>query len=194
MTNEEPKTRPIKNDRQINSLFPTRFLKPAQLLAWKVTEIIVTISRIVEEEVQPKLNQIEWKAVLYFMSKNGSEHPQGYLLSAKVDAESLTTSTGAQSVGDIPGKQIKIKLDTFRHKSVLRIDPEPIPPPAIEGEPDPEPETASEPSEPSESQPTPALESRRKQIDKLNNQQPSEPEPPPFPEDNEPYTREEHIQ
>lgn len=126
MSNQTPKSRPIQDDRQISSLFPTRFLKPAQLIAWKVTELIVTIARIVEEEVQPKPGQTEWKAVIYFMAKDGTEHPQGYLLSAKIDAESLTNSTGCQSIGEIPGKQIKIKLDVYRGKGVLRIDPKPI--------------------------------------------------------------------
>lgn len=129
MTNQAPKTRPISNDRTLGSLFPTRFLKPAQLIAWKVTEIIVTISRIVEEQVQPKPNQVEWKTVLYFMAKNGHEHPQGYLLSAKIDSESLARSTRVELVGELPGKQIRIKLDEYRGKSVLRIDPEPIPTP-----------------------------------------------------------------
>lgn len=126
MTNQEPRSRPINNNRTIGSLFPTRFLKAAQLLAWKVTEIIVTISRVVEEEVQPKPGQTEWKVVLYFRTKNGNEYPQGYLLSAKVDSESLSQSTAAETVQDLIECRIKIKLDVYRGKSVLRIDPEPV--------------------------------------------------------------------
>jgi hypothetical protein len=141
---DQPKTRPISKDRKITSLFPTRFLKPAQLIAWQVTSLIVTIARIVEEEVSPKPHITEWKPVLYFMGKNGSEHPQGYLLSAKVDAESLTSATNAETIEELPGKQIRIMLSEYRGKAVLRIDPQPIPPPPIEGEPEPEEESDPE--------------------------------------------------
>ena len=137
--NQDPKTRPISDNRTIASLFPTRFLKAAQLLAWMVTEIIVTISRMVEEEVSPKPNQIGWKPVLYFKTKDGSEYEKGYLLSAKVDTESLTASTGAQTIQELIGKKIRIKLAEFRGKSVLRIDPDPVPVPT------PDPEKPSEP-------------------------------------------------
>lgn len=126
MNNQEPRSRPIKDNRTINSLFPTRFIKAAQLLAWMVTEVVVTISRIQEEEVSPKPNQTEWKPVIYFKTKTNGEYARGYLLSAKVDAESLTAATGAQTVEELVGKKIRIKLAEFRGKSVLRIDPKPV--------------------------------------------------------------------
>ena len=148
INNQAPKSRPIDQARTISSLFPTRFLKAAQLLTWMVTEIVVTIARIQEEEVSPKPNQTSWKPVLYFKTKDNGEYGKGYLISAKVDAESLVSSTGEQLIADVTGKQIKIKLAEFRGKSVLRIDPDPVPNP----EPDPEPETdepqRSEPEEP----------------------------------------------
>jgi len=130
MTNEI-KTRQIQPDRTIGSLFPTRFLKPAQLIAWKVTSLIVKISRVVEEEVQPKPGQTEWKTVIYFKTKNGSEYPQGYLLSAKIDSENLASATKAELIQELPGKQIKIHLAEYRGKSVLRIDAHPVTSPAI---------------------------------------------------------------
>jgi hypothetical protein len=127
MTNQtEPKTRTIKNDRTLASLFPSRFLKPAQLIEWGITSILVTVARIQEEEVQPRPNQTEWKPVLYFYNKNGDIHPQGYLLSAKVDADALQTSTGALTIEDLIGKKIGIELSEYRGKAVLRIDAQPI--------------------------------------------------------------------
>ncbi len=122
----QPRTRSIDQDRTIGSMFPTRFLKAAQFLTWMVTEIIVTIARIVEEEVSPKPNRLEWKPVLYFRTKTGEVYEKGYLISAKCDAESLVTATGEQLIADVTGKQIRIKLAEFRGKSVLRIDPEPV--------------------------------------------------------------------
>jgi hypothetical protein len=119
-------------------MFPTRFLKAAQLLAWMVTEIIVTIARIVEEEVSPKPNQTSWKPVLYFLTKDNGEYGKGYLISAKVDAESLVTATGEQLIKDVAGKKIRIKLAEFRGKSVLRIDPDPVKDPKPEPKPEPE--------------------------------------------------------
>ncbi len=173
MNNNQPQTRPIKDNRTIDSLFPTRFLKAAQLLAWMVTEITVTISRIQEEEVSPKPNQTSWKPVLYFKTKEGSEYDKGYLLSAKVDAESLTTATGAQTIEELIGRKIKIKLAEYRGKSVLRIDPDPQPDPQPEPDPDPQPEEPGEPEK-----------------------DPEYPHSPPWPdeEDKDPYTAKDHIE
>ena len=70
-------------------------------------------------------------------------YEKGYLISAKVDAESLVSSTGEQLIANVTGKLIKIKLAEFRGKSVLRIDPDPVPGPQ------------SEPEEPQRSEPEP---------------------------------------
>jgi hypothetical protein len=128
--NDQPKSRPINGARSLDDLFPTRFLKADQLLAWKVTEITVTILKIQEEEVEPKPGQREWKPVIYFKSRDGKLYPQGYLLSAKVDKDALKSSTSATTIDQIIGKQITIRLADYRGRTVLRIDPTPEKPAA----------------------------------------------------------------
>jgi hypothetical protein len=122
---QQPKSRPISNNTSLDDLFPSRFLKPEQLLAWRMTEITVTVAKIQEEEVEPKPGQKEWKPVIYFQTKVGKVHPQGYLLSAKVDKDSLKTATGAATIGEVIGKQITIKIADYRGRAVLRIDSKP---------------------------------------------------------------------
>jgi len=87
----------------------------------------VTISRLQEEEVTPHISQpAEWKPVIYFLSaKTGREHPQGYLLSAKVDRDSLKSATGASTTGELIGKRITIALAEHKGQAVLRISPWP---------------------------------------------------------------------
>jgi hypothetical protein len=126
-TQPQPRTRPLDDSKPLDNLFPSRFLKPCNLLTWNVSRIAVTIDHLQEEEVQPKPGQVEWKPVLYFRNKNGAVHPQGYLLSAKADKDALKTATGAQTIGALAGKRITIKLDEFRGRAVLRIDPAPPP-------------------------------------------------------------------
>lgn len=122
--NNTPKTRKIDESRTLDSLFPNRFLKASQLVDWNVTQIQVTISRLVEEEVMPRPGApAEWKPVVYFRTKNGDEYPQGYLLSAKADKDSLKAATGAERISELIGKAIVIKLATWKSKTVLRIDP-----------------------------------------------------------------------
>jgi hypothetical protein len=122
---QQPKSRPISNNTSLDDLFPSRFLKPEQLLSWRMTEITVTVAKIQEEEVEPKPGKKEWKPVIYFKTKSGQIHPQGYLLSAKVDKESLKTATGAATIGEVIGKQITIKIADYRGRAVLRIDSKP---------------------------------------------------------------------
>jgi hypothetical protein len=127
MTNQPaPITRDLNPDRTLDSLFPSRFLKPDTLIEWGKTTITVTIAGITEEEVEPKPGRKEFKPVLYFKTKDGkTTHPQGYLLSAKADKDALKASTSATTVGELTGKLITIKQDTWRSKAVLRIDPAP---------------------------------------------------------------------
>jgi len=125
--NPTPKSRPLSSSSTLDSLFPNRFLKPADLINWKVTTVTVTVAEIHEEEVIPKPGEpAEWKPVLYFRTKAGSLHPQGYLLSAKVDKDALKTATGAGTIGELVGKKIMIQLEDFHHKTVLRINPTPF--------------------------------------------------------------------
>ena len=146
MDDNAPRTRPIDPKRALDDLFPARFMKPTLLLRWNLTQLTATIVRIQEEEVKPKpTDPPEWKPVLYFQKKNGKNgeiFPQGYLLSAKIDKDSLKTATGAQTLGELTGKRIVIKLDQYRGRSVLRIDPQPPaddPKPASETESQPKP-------------------------------------------------------
>jgi hypothetical protein len=122
-----PKSRPIETSKPIANLFPARFLRPDHLVTWGVTQITVTIDHLQEEEVTPHPGQpAEWKPVLYFRTKTGTVHPQGFLVSAKVDAESLSSATAATTVGDLLGKQITIQLSSWKNKTVLRINPQPV--------------------------------------------------------------------
>ena len=132
---DEHPSRPIQPNKSLDDLFPSRFLKPEQLIAWKITEITVTVAQVQEELVEPKPGQKEWKPVIYFRTKSGKTHPQGYLISAKIDKDSLKTATGAQTIGELVGKRITIKLDSYRNQTVLRIDPSPPAPsqPPTEG-------------------------------------------------------------
>jgi hypothetical protein len=127
MSNQTPtKTRPIDPTKSIANLFPARFLRPDHLVAWGVTQIVVTIDHLQEEEVTPHPGQpAEWKPVLYFRTKTGTVHPQGFLLSAKIDAESLGSATASTTIGDLAGKQIVIQLSSWKNKTVLRISPQP---------------------------------------------------------------------
>ena len=122
---DEHPSRPIQPNKSLDDLFPSRFLKPEQLIAWKITEITVTVAQVQEELVEPKPGQKEWKPVLYFRTKSGKVHPQGYLISAKVDKDSLKSATGAATIGELVGKRITIQLDSYRNQTVLRINPSP---------------------------------------------------------------------
>ena len=119
----QPKTRPLDSGKNLDTLFPSRFLKVETLAEWNVTEITVEIAKVQEEEVQPRTGETQWKPVFYFRTKNGSIYSQGYLLSAKADKDALKKACDAETVGDLIGKKIKIKIDNWRGRPVLRIDP-----------------------------------------------------------------------
>jgi hypothetical protein len=126
-------TTPIKPTTLLDDLHPARFLKVADLLErWKVQSLTVTISRMQYEETTPNPRDIDpatreprkvTQPVLYFRTKTGEEFPRGYLLSAKVDVESLKTATGAKTAGELIGKKIIINVGEHRSKAVLRISP-----------------------------------------------------------------------
>jgi len=123
----KPASRTPAPSRTLDSYFPSRFLKVADFIAWKLTEIKPIIARVTEEEVQPEPDDVkEWKLVLYFTTKAGGELPKGYLVSNKTDKEALKAATGALAALDLVGKRIRVHVDTWRKKSVLRIDPAPV--------------------------------------------------------------------
>lgn len=120
----------------LDDLHPSRFLKVGDLLdRWKVRDIVVTISRMTNETTIPNPKDIDpetrkprevLQPVLYFATKSGTEYPRGYLLSARVDVESLKAATSAHTVGDLIGKKIKITVGEHNRNAVLRIDPAPV--------------------------------------------------------------------
>lgn len=119
MTTPTPNTRPADN-KPIADYFPGRFLKADTLLRWKVTEVTATITRAPEEQVEPRPGEQEWKLVIYFQTKTGAEFPRGYLVSSKADRDTLL-ATGAQTVGQLAGRRIVIKLDSWKKREVLRL-------------------------------------------------------------------------
>ena len=134
MTPKTPQNIPA--DELIDDLHPSRFLKVSDLLnRWKVRDLIVTISRMTREPTTPnpadidpetKKPRVVVQPVLYFATRAGGEFPRGYLVSAKVDTESLKSATGARTVGELSGRKIRIVVGEHRRKAVLRIDPQPV--------------------------------------------------------------------
>jgi hypothetical protein len=126
----------INPNERLDDLHPSRFLKVIDLLErWKVREITVTISRFEREETTPNPKDVDpttrkprvvIQPVLYFKTKGGAEFPRGYLVSAGADIQSLKTATSSQTVGEVIGKKIRITVGEFKHKAVLRIDPNPV--------------------------------------------------------------------
>jgi hypothetical protein len=120
----------------LDDLHPSRYIKPADLIdRWHVQQVTVTISRMTNEDTIPNPRDIDpdthqprvvVQPVLYFATRDGREFPRGYLLSAATDVQSLKSSTGAHTVGELTGKRIIIALAEWKHKSVLRIDPKPV--------------------------------------------------------------------
>ena len=126
----------IPDNTLLDDLHPARFLKPSDLLdRWHVQSIIVTISRMAHEDTIPKATDIDpdtrqprvvVQPVLYFQTKDGKEFPRGMCLGAKDHIQSLKSATGAKVVGELAGKRITIVVGDFKHKAVLRIDPNPV--------------------------------------------------------------------
>jgi signal transduction histidine kinase len=110
MTGEDINERSISPDKSLDELLPSRFLSVEQLISWRETEIIGTISRITEEEIKLEGRDPLWRPVIYLSMRDGLEHPQGYLLADQADREALKTATDAKVIGDLVGKKIKIKI------------------------------------------------------------------------------------
>lgn len=125
MSADTPKTRPIAPTTPISHLCPSRFLKAADLQAWRKTHLVVEVAAIQEEEVEPQPGKKEWKPVLYFRDKAGQTYPRGYLLSAKADISALAAATNAATIGECIGKRITILLASHKGRPVLRISDTP---------------------------------------------------------------------
>ena len=127
---------PIQPNTLLDDLHPKRFLQVSDLLErWKVQSITAAISRMTTEETIPVPSDIDpetrkprivMQPVFYFLTKAGVEWPAGYLLSSKIDVQSLKAATQAQTVGDLIGKRITITVGEHKRKAVLRISPEPV--------------------------------------------------------------------
>lgn len=130
--------KPIPPETPLDDLHPSRFLKVSDLLdRWKVRQVTVTINKVQMEDTIPNPQDLDIttaddrnprgkprvvsQPVLYFATRDGATFPRGYLLSAKVDIESIKTATDARTVGDLAGKRITIIVGEHRRKAVLRI-------------------------------------------------------------------------
>jgi len=123
----------IPDNTFLDDLHPARFLRVTDLTErWKVARLLVKISRLQYEETVPKTTDIDpqthkprivMQPVMYFFTKDGNEYPRPYLLSAKVDLQSLKTATGCCTAGELKGRTVVIMVGRHKEKPVLRIDP-----------------------------------------------------------------------
>jgi len=135
-------SKPVDPNTPLDDFQPARFLKASDLLErWKVQELTVTIARVMDESTIPNAKDLDpatadqWhpkgkpreviQKVLYFKTKTGQEFPRGYLVSAKIDVQSLKTATKATTAGELIGKRIVIMAAEYNRQAVLRISPLP---------------------------------------------------------------------
>jgi len=135
-------SKPVDPNTPLDDFQPARFLKASDLLErWKVQELTVTIARVMDESTIPNAKDLDpttadqWhpkgkpreviQKVLYFKTKTGTEFPRGYLVSAKIDVQSLKTATKATTAGELIGKRIVIMAAEYNRQAVLRISPMP---------------------------------------------------------------------
>ena len=133
---------PIQPDTFLDDLHPKRFLQVSDLLErWQVQQMTVRVTRMNKEETVPNPKDIDpqtnkprivWQPVIYFKIKGRTEEWQsGYLLSAQIDIQSLKSSTGARTSGEVIGKKIIIFVGEHSKQAVLRISP--VPPESEKG-------------------------------------------------------------
>jgi hypothetical protein len=133
---------PVNPNTRLDDFHPARFLKVSDLRdRWKVEQITMTICRVMDEPTIPSPKELDpttadranpngkprvvMQKVLYFATRAGAEWPAGYLLSAKVDTESLKSATSAETAGELIGKRIIVFVGEHRKQAVLRISPVP---------------------------------------------------------------------
>jgi len=137
-----PQSRPVDPNTPLDDFHPSRFLKVTDLTErWKLKSITVTISRVMDEPTVPNPKDLDpttadarnprgkprivIQKAFYFLTKHGTEWQSGYLLSAKVDDESLKKATKAETAGELIGKRVVIIVSEHRGNPVLRISPLP---------------------------------------------------------------------
>jgi hypothetical protein len=131
----------LKLTQSLNSLWPSRFLKPYHLLDNGLNEITDTIKQIRLEETEPRPGDKRLAPVLYF-----ERIKTPYLLSAKTDRDTLHNIFGVRTVGDLIGLRLTLYVTEWQQRTVLRIKPlRPAPPkPKPASETDDTPDTAPE--------------------------------------------------
>ncbi|RIK36103.1 MAG: hypothetical protein DCC55_28330 [Chloroflexi bacterium] len=115
----------LKPTQSLDSLWPSRFLKPYHLLDNGMSEITDTIKSIVMEETEPRPDQKRLAPVLYF-----ERIKTPYLLSAKTDRDTLQNVFGVRQVGQLIGLRITLHVTEWQRRAVLRIKP--VRPPAMQ--------------------------------------------------------------
>jgi len=135
-------SQPVDPSTALDDFNPSRFLKVTDLTErWKVKSITVTISRVTDEPTVPNAKDLDpttadaknprgkprivIQKAFYFLDKRGKEWKSAYLLSAKVDTQSLKTATKAETAGELIGKRIVIMAAEYNRQAVLRISPMP---------------------------------------------------------------------
>src|SRR3990172_3741792 len=136
-------SKPVDPNTPLIDFHLSRFLKITDLTKrWKVNSITVTISRVTDEATVPNPKDLDPQTAdaknphgkpriaiqkaFYFLDKHGNEWQSAYLLSAKIDTESLESATKATTAGELIGKRVVIQVGEHRKQAVLRISP--IPP------------------------------------------------------------------
>jgi hypothetical protein len=114
----------LKLTQSLNSLWPSRFLKPYHLLDNGLNEVTDTIKQIRLEETEPRPGDKRLAPVLYF-----ERIKTPYLLSAKTDRDTLQNVFGVRMVGDLIGLRLTLYVTEWQQRTVLRIKPlRPAPP------------------------------------------------------------------
>jgi hypothetical protein len=108
----------LKLTQSLNSLWPSRFLKPYHLLDNGINEITDTIKQIRLEETEPRPGDKRLAPVLYF-----ERIKTPYLLSAKTDRDTLHNVFGVRTVGDLVGLRLTLHVTEWQQRTVLRIKP-----------------------------------------------------------------------
>lgn len=107
---------------RLADLFPSRWLKPKDLVDAGVSQIVARVTRVTLEEVQPQPGEKVQRLVLHL------HHNKPYLVTTKADARQLTDAYHVTTANQLVGREVVIKLDVWRRQAVLRIAPPPAAP------------------------------------------------------------------
>jgi hypothetical protein len=123
----------LNPNQSLDSLWPSRFLKPFHLMDNGFSEITDTIKEIRLEETEPRPGEKRQSPVLYF-----ERVKTPYLLSAKSDRDTLHHIFGVRTIGQLVGLRITLHVTEWQRHVVLRIKPvkPPAPKPAPVATPD----------------------------------------------------------